>query len=200
MGKAVVDICNMALGRLGISTFIANLETERSNEANVCRVFYETARDRVLEDFPWGFAKRIADLQDIGTPPAGWLYRYRYPNDCLFAREILTSAGRPSTPITFEKIEDEANGGLAICTDEEEAQLAYTARITNTMLFSTLFIDALAWSLASDIAGPLSATPKMAESAANAYASTLLKAGARDMNEGQESLTPSDSEFITARL
>jgi hypothetical protein len=199
MAKAPVDICNMALGRLGISQFIGNLETERSNEAGTCRIFYESARDRVLEDFPWSFAKRTVELQDIGTPPADWQYRYRYPNDCLFAREVQSSAGRSNPQTQFEVVEDEANGGLALCTDQEQARLVYTARIANSDLFSQLFIDALAWSLASDIAAPLSATPKMAESAANAYTSTLLKAAARNLNEGREQPEP-ESEFLTARL
>lgn len=194
------ELCNIALGRLGISIFIANLETEQSNEARVCRIFYDTVRDRVLEDFPWSFAKRTRDLQDIGTPPASWAYRYRYPNDCLFARSVqVAGAGAPLKPIPFEKVEDESAGGLAICTDAFPAELVYTARITNAALYTAQFVNALAWALAVDIAAPLSAAPNMAEKAASAYAAALLKAGAIDLNEGQEKASEIESDFITAR-
>ena len=35
--------------------------TEQSNEARVCRVYYSLTRDRVLQEIPWGFARRTAD-------------------------------------------------------------------------------------------------------------------------------------------
>jgi hypothetical protein len=192
-------ICNMALGRIGISQFIANLETEQSNEARVCRVFFEATRDRVLQAMPWGFARRSAELQDIGTPPAGWLYRYRYPNDCLFARKVIeTGATEDSTGQAFAIAEDETSGGLALCSNTYPASLIYTARIITTTLFPQMFCDALAWALAAEIAAPLSATPRMAESASQAYTTTLMQAAARDMNEG----SPQDvyvSELISVR-
>jgi len=181
-----VSICNQALGKIGISQFIANLETEQSNEARVCRVYYEAARDRVLQAMPWNFAKRTVELQDIGTPPAGWLFRYRYPNDCLFARKVLeTGATEDSTGQPFTIAEDEANGGLALCANTYPASLIYTARITNTLLFSQMFIDALSWALAIDLAAPLSAQPNMAQSASQAYVATLAQAAARHLNEDQ---------------
>jgi hypothetical protein len=186
MINSAVSICNQALGKIGISQFIANLETEQSNEARVCRVYYEAARDRVLQAMPWGFARRVAELQDIGTPPAGWLYRYRYPNDCLFARKVIeTGATEDSPGQPFTVSEDEANGGLAICSNTYPASLIYTARITNTALFSALFTDALAWALAVDLSAPLSAQPSMAQSASQAYVATLAQAAARHLNEDQ---------------
>lgn len=186
MSNSEVSICNQALGKIGISQFIANLDTEQSNEARVCRIYYEAARDRVLQAIPWGFAKRTAELQDIGTPPAGWLYRYRYPNDCLFARKVIeTGATEDSTGQPFSISEDETNSGLALCSNTYPASLIYTARITNTTLFSQMFTDALSWSLAMDISAPLSAQPDMAKAASQAYMAALNQAAARHLNEDQ---------------
>jgi hypothetical protein len=197
MGKTAVEICNMAIGRLGISQFIASLETEQSNEARVCRVFFDNTRDRVLQEMPWNFATRFATLQDIGTPPDGWTYRYRYPNDCLQARKVARDITVQGVP--FSVIEDETGGGLAICTNQGNAVLVYTARITNTNLYSMLFVDVLAWALAAEIAAPLSAVPKMATAAGEAYMGSMLRAAARNMNEGQEAPEP-ETEFLTSRL
>jgi hypothetical protein len=83
-------------------------------------------------------------------------------------------------------VEDEASNGLAICTNQYPASLIYTARIVNTRLFSQLFIDALSWSLAADLAAPLAAQPNMAQAANQAYVAMLIQAAASDMNEGKE--------------
>ena len=45
----VVSICNMALARIGVSSFISNLN-EASNEARVLNLFYEQMRDFALRE------------------------------------------------------------------------------------------------------------------------------------------------------
>src|SRR5512146_1689119 len=93
-----IQICNMALGHIGVTKFIAAL-TDRSNEANVCNLYYEQARDFVLEDLPWPFATRYISLGLVTdftalTIPHDWSYAYRYPSDCVFARRLVTTIGR----------------------------------------------------------------------------------------------------------
>lgn len=204
MPKTDTDTCNQAIGNIGISKTIANLEQEQSTEARVCRTFFENTRDMILEEVPWPFATRFADLQDIGDPPAGWLYRYRYPNDCVTARQLIIDGyqaisvnSRPVIP--FLVVEDEAAAGRAIVTNQPNAILEYTARITNPMLYSALFIDAFAWALSVKIASPLSAAPGMAEKAQAAYNGALAKAAARSFNEAREEQSR-ESEFTRARL
>lgn len=205
-----VGICNMAIGHLGISQFIASFD-EASNEARNCRIFYDHALDRTLSEMPWNFATTYRDLQDIGSPPSKWLYRYRYPNDCLFLRAVTPREEfaqydqyfNPQLLIwlnqdNFEIIEDEASGGLAICSNIAEAKACYTRRITAVQLFPALFNDCFGWSLSMDIAAPLSASQKIAEAAGNNYRSSLLRAAARSLNEGKEMLER-ESEFISVR-
>lgn len=212
--KDDVLICNMALGYLGISQTIADLQREQSNEARNCRIFFDSTRELVLEEAPWPFAERTAALQDIGSPPPGWAFRYRYPNDCVNAREIIVDGltfsaltdigGRTVIPqfrlpaIPFKVVEDEAGGGRAIVTNQQSASLVYTARITNPNVYPMSFIDAFALCLAAKIGGPLAAAPGMAEKAGDAYTKALLKAASRTMNEGVEQ-EERESEFTAAR-
>lgn len=206
--KSEVDICNMALGHLGVSMTIMDIQAENSVEARTCRTFFETARDLALEEAPWPFAKRTNDLQIVAGNKYGWEYRYRYPNDCLSARQIITeeltgivetgdSIIRPM-PIPFEVVEDEANGGKAILTDVENAILIYTARITKVSVMPTAFQIAFSLGLASLISGPLSANPKNRDAVSKAYELAISKAVGRAFNEGRER-PERESEFTAAR-
>lgn len=198
MAESEVSICNMAIGKIGISMFIGDL-TERSNEARTCRIFYDAARDRTLEESPWSFATRTADLQSVGTAPTGWLYRYRYPNDCLKARAVVIAGmSVEGEGVPFRVVEDEANGGKAILTNFPSAVLVYTARITNTKMFSALFDDAFSWALAADIASPLSAAPGMAASARQAYTLALNVASGHSLNEGKQEQSQ-ECQYLTVR-
>lgn len=81
------EISNMALSHLAISREIAALDTERSQEAQACRRFYETVRKTVLRDYPWPFATKFATLALVEDDPnSEWDFSYRYPSDCLNAR------------------------------------------------------------------------------------------------------------------
>ena len=206
MAPTVTDICNMALGRIGVSRFIADL-SDTSNEARVCAKFYELTRNRVLADFDWNFAKSFVALQDIGSPPIGWAYRYRYPNNCLKARVVTytTTSTSSATPanltvdrIPFEVVEDELNGALAICCNILTPTLIFTKQITNPTLFSYAFINSLAWALASEIGAPLTANKEFVATAANAYLISLQQAIANNANEATP-LPSGESDFLVAR-
>ena len=114
-----VDICNLALSHIGASATISSL-TEASEEAFHCNLLFADTRDTLLRSFPWVFATRHIALSDVGTPPGNWAYRYSYPNDCLFAREILqtnTVAGS-NDQIPFEIALGDAYDSRVILTDQ----------------------------------------------------------------------------------
>lgn len=187
----VVSICNQALGNCGISQFI-NLITEQSNEAIICNVYYEGARDRVLAEIPWNFARKTVTLQDIGTPPKRWGYRFRYPIDCL---QILYVEDETTD---YEVVADTDNEALAICCNIPNPELIYTARIEQTRLYSPLFIEALGWSLAIDIATPLSVNAGLIQGLGNAYNTALSKAAALNLNEFRKTDTRT-TDLLAAR-
>ena len=191
-----VDICNLALSHIGASATISSL-TEQSEEAFHCNLLYADARDALLRAYPWGFATRHLALSDVGDPPGNWSYRYSYPNDCLFAREILqtTSGG---DPIDFEIALGDAYNARVILTDQESATLIYTYKATNTLVFDSLFVIALAWRLASEIAMPLTRDEKRMQNAYQMYLSTLSEAKTFNANESQIDRNQ-EASWITGR-
>lgn len=193
-----VEICNLALGRIGVTTYIASMD-ETSKEGRVARLLYTFVRDRVLEAVNWPFARGEEDLQDIGSPPNGWAYRYRTPNDCIKARQIVYESARtPVADIPFNIIEDQANSSTAIATDISPATLIYTKRITATALFTQGFVNSFAWALAAEMVLPMAADIKLAVSCNNAYTQSLREAAALALNGQQEDPRPVDS-YVSVR-
>ncbi len=87
-----VSIANMSLAHAAVGKTIASM-TEKSNEARVINLFYDTAKDQVLEAFAWPFATLMASLQLVQQQPTyEWGYSYRLPDDCLAARRLLNGS------------------------------------------------------------------------------------------------------------
>lgn len=192
MASSQAQICNIALGRVGCQQFINSLD-DVSAEAWTCKNFYDTVLDRVLQDFPWPFARKIVNLQDVGSPIAPWAYRYRYPNDCLQMKRVFPDGGTPrfgvaskSLGVPCQVINDDASDAQAILCDYPSVLIEYTAKVTNLSLYSPSFVNAFAWAMASEIATPLSADPKYAQAANATYQRVLAEAGALACSENQQ--------------
>lgn len=191
-----VDICNLALSHIGASATISSL-TEQSEEAFHCNLLYADTRDAVLRAHPWGFATRHLALSDVGTPPGNWSYRYAYPNNCLYAREILqTTTG--GDPIKFEIALGDAYNARVILTDQDDATLIYTYKVTNTLVFDSLFINALAWKIASEICMPLTRDQDRLKAAYQMYQGAIAEAQVFNANESHGDLNR-DAEWISGR-
>lgn len=172
-----VDICNLALGHLGDSATVSSIDPpEGSAQAEHCARFYPIARDSLLELHSWGFSATRMTLALLGSGWPEWAYCYASPGDAVGILSILaddatddysvgsnygfTQSGVPIigsgayTPQTFsqETLED---GSVVIYTNQVNAVCRYTRTITDTTVFSPLFVDALAWYLASYLAGPI---------------------------------------------
>jgi hypothetical protein len=177
---------------------------------------------------PWGFATRFSTLQLISNVTPGWCFTYGSPADCLAAREIIRNLALPDSDLValgfvgatnvngltgvnadllsqlrayqvpFQTVENEEGGGLAIATNEPNATLMYTARVTAYTLWTPAFVNCVTLLLASKIVGPLANNPEYAAELGKAYEVALLKAGASSMNEQKERPEP-DSEFVITR-
>lgn len=195
---SVVQICNIALTRIGQNQLIASL-SEQSLAAQLCSLHYEACRDELLRDFPWPFATRRVTLADIGSPPDGWAYRYRYPVDCIRAQHVSqpgvrqpTSAQRVPFAVAY------AEGGRAILCDQSPAELVYSARVEDTTYFDPLFVSALAWRLAAELATGLQGNASNYAAAYQQYRMVVDMAQANAFEESEEGVPP-ESEFITGR-
>lgn len=199
MAESSVDICNDGLSRLGQTQFIQSFD-EESNEAALCARFYEKMRDSTLRGWRWRFATRVASLGKLSIDPEGWEYAYSYPNDCLFARYLAVGV-RDRVQRSNAKWDVRARPSTdrrMIVTDENDAKLVYTAKITDTFMFDPLFADALSWRMAWVLAMPLTREPKMQDMAVKGFQWALHQARTLDALEAEEDDKP-ESELIRTR-
>lgn len=157
-----VDIANLALSHLGDSATVASLNPpEGSAQAEHCARFYPIARDSLLEMHSWGFATKRVVLALLTNTWPEWRFAYACPTGAINLLAVLAadapndySLGSTYTPQEFSS-ETADDGTSIILTDVENATLRYIARVTDTSKFSPLFVDSLAWLLASHMAGPI---------------------------------------------
>lgn len=197
------QIANLALIKIGVSKQISNVDTDLSREAITLRTLMDQEIAFVLRDFPWPFATQYGTLALVAgtaTDPANndWQYSYRYPTDCLYARRIVVpSVGRRDpNPPSFRVGRD--SQGRLIYTNIEDAELEYTANITNAEEFDAMFVGALSWKLAAGVAPPLSRIKGIVEICLNGYEYEKTQAKSRALNEAQQE-EPLESEFMRAR-
>lgn len=151
-----VDICNLALSRLGDSATISSLDPpEGSAQAERCARFYPFARNNLLELHSWKFATRRARLAELATVDSyNFQYAYAEPAGALRILAVLeaTQANDQDSHV-FDTMSDETAGNI-IVTDLADATVLYTVLATDSGKFPPLFVEALSWSLASMLAGP----------------------------------------------
>jgi hypothetical protein len=201
MASSKTEICNMALAHLGLSKPIADVDTEQSSAARVCRVFYETARDATLADHSWPFATVTAELGLIEEEPNDeWAYSYAKPSDCLVPIRIVSGSRveTQDTRIPFKSATD--SGSQLIYTDQEEAELEYISRVENVGIFSAAFSMALSCRLAAYIAPALTAgdPARLGQRAMQLYMSEISSAQTLASNESQPD-QEADAEWVRAR-
>jgi hypothetical protein len=193
-----VGICNLALTHSGINAFIVSL-TEQSAEAEACNMFFDQALRKALAKKDWSFARsRVSLTLESGTAPDEWSYQYQIPTGMIKARWIAdTLKVRRSDqriPFRLERI----GGSRLLLTDMEDAELVYTAEITDPNQYTAAFVDYLALVLAEYIVFPLTGSRDKLKDIAILARTTLSEAAADDLEAEQEPEAP-DSEFVSVR-
>lgn len=151
-----VDICNLALARLGDNATVASIDPpEGSAQAEHCARFYAIARDSLLEMHAWKFATRRVQLAQLSAESWNWSFAYAEPNDSLKLLAVLPASADSDADTQEYETETDSSGNPIILTNQEAASLRYVANVTDTTVFSPLFVDSLAWLLASYLAGPV---------------------------------------------
>lgn len=185
-----IDICNDALAHLGDEASVSSINPpDGSAQAALCARFYPLSRDSLLEMHAWGFATKRVSLALLTNTSTEWAYCYAVPSDMLNVLSVLASDAtddyssfavmpftQPGTVNTGNSIYtprpfsiETVNGVDVIYTDISDAMMRYTAYVTDTTKFSPLFKDALAWLLASKLAGPILKGDKGAQMTQEAY-------------------------------
>ena len=194
------EICNLAISNLGSGKEIANVETEKSQEARACNRYFDIALETLLEEYEWTFATRTQALNLIETDPnENWEYSYRWPVDCLKIIKIVNDnrVDNYENLIPFDVVSDDS--GKLIHTDKVSANIKYIRKLENYSVLSANFRLALSYLLASYIAprinenSPLKSKQEMFAQ----YLLELSRAKTKDMNLIQRERKESD--FIRAR-
>jgi hypothetical protein len=202
MSVSPVDICNVALSRIGVKQRIAAL-TENSEAARLCNLNYETVLDATLSQDEWPFATRRAPLALIeADPDTEWAFRYALPEDCVCAQRIESGFGNRQTDLAcavkFRLEADTGNQRTTLLADKPEPILVYTTRSQPSSLYPAWFVNLLQWNLAVELAPALTARAEIMETAARSAFAALHRARAHARDEGQDD-EPIDSEFVRAR-
>lgn len=133
-----VNICNQALFLLGDNK-IQSLN-EDSKEAEVCSVFYATARDACLQDVKPNFALyRVKLTTAAATPAWGFDFAYALPQDYMVVTELDNETLQDS-----QYREWRVEGGDFL-TDRFEPNIRYVRRIEGVeSQMDAMFVKALA--------------------------------------------------------
>lgn len=177
-----VDICNAALSLIGDTAQVTSIDPEDGTpQSALCARFYARARDAVLESGQWGFAMRRVAGEPLDSPTENWGFAYRRPDDALkvvsvlptglgddyptvgampqYPRETMTEflatgVAPASTSVTpYQYQQENAHDGVILLTNVEDAEIRYVARVTNTRTYPAIFVEAVAYRLASMLAG-----------------------------------------------
>lgn len=181
-----VEICNLALQKVGASLIISL--SEGSTSADACNACYEHMRDKELRAHPWNFAiKRDALAADVDEPLFDYANQFTLPSDCL---RILP----PNDADVDWKIE----GRKIITNWSAPLYIRYIARIEDPNQFDELFIEMLACSIALHICEPLTQSNQKIQNIGQMYADARKEARRINAFENISDELPEDS-WILAR-
>lgn len=182
-----IDICNLALRKVGAQTIMSF--DEASENARICRQFFPRVRDTVLRLYPWNCATRRAKLTALVNVPAfGWAKEFPLPPDCLFVQRM------ESQDVPF-KVE-----GRSLLTDSTEANIIYTARIEDVSQYDNLLIQAIYTFLAAEISTSLRQDSRMYQALMDEFSLRILPM-ARSIDSQEKSITMLETtSFLNARV
>ena len=150
-----VDICNMALARLGDSANISSIDPpDDSVQANYCSTFYPIALSQALDQHTWRFAtKRFALAERTNDAPDEWRYCYAVPSDFINLVRV-TAPGIDSIDIDYD-IEIAADGQQVLYADINPLALVYVSAAVSSAQLSPAFVAYLSALLAHHLSGPI---------------------------------------------
>src|SRR5882672_3940136 len=146
LGDSVVGICNIALIALG-ETPVTSLD-DPNKRAILCKARYDDVRRSVLRSHPWNFARKLATIP-TADPQPGAAYSWAYPLPPDFMR--MAGGDIPDDPLAAYDIV----GNQFYCNDGPPLNFFYIWDIQDATKFDPLFIQALGYSLAVELAQPL---------------------------------------------
>jgi len=183
MAFSKVDICNKALNYIG-ATPIASL-TENTNSAVRISYIYDTVRDYVLREYPWGFAQKIQSLNQISDETVtGWDYLYSYPSKSLSISKIFVDTGATEPEnVEYKVFLSPTTNVKCIASDYSPLYIQYTYQIDDSTLYDSDFVEAFSLKLAAEIAFTLTGNLDLAPRLEKKYEDCISEAKRSNSNE-----------------
>lgn len=183
-----VSIYNLALNAVGTRSNIS-LPSEKSREAEVCRLWFGPVRDQVLRAAPWPSTKawsRLAVLSQRtddsawvpGSPEPGYGFAYAPPQGMLAPRFL--AGYQPFTLQTYP------GNRMALMTNVEDALLCYSMSQQVIGLWDVGLQMAVVYGLAAYIAMPLHGKATRAKDAASQANDLITQARVESANTDVE--------------
>lgn len=190
MVSSDVEVCNLALAKIGHEGFITSL-TEDSKGARYMNALYIPMRDDVLRSHLWRFARKRAVLAPLSEEPSfdGGKY-FQYPDDCI--RIIGTDEAY------FEGGYRWYREGNKIIADTSVLNLVYIRKVTNASEFDPSFVNALACRLAAEAALPITKNQSLKDQLEREYRGAIIRAAHASATEQDGSKFIAEA-FIGAR-
>jgi len=173
-----VDICNMALSRIGAAT-ITSL-TQGTRESKLCNTFFNTLAERAMIQGSWTSTITRAELaQTTNTPVFGYAYEYQLPVDPKCLKILGVNEWCPGEVKYVRE-------GDKILTDSDTLSIRYIALLTNTEDYGTGLTEAVEILLASYLAKPLATDPQVSERLRQEYFEIVANNLAIDNQQGSQ--------------
>lgn len=157
---SVLDICNIALSKLGESP-LAGLDANGSPASRLCYMHYHPVRREVLAAARWSFAGKEVTLTSATKDDDGQhSLPHSLPQDCL----RVLAVNSPSWILR----------GRSIFCPQQEIRVQYIADVEDTTLFEPLFTEAFATRLACKLCIPLLSSVTARKALTDEYNHILL--------------------------
>jgi hypothetical protein len=151
MSISKVDICNLALSRLAISSTVENIDNPQKKEERVFKKWYDVSRATAIKLMKPSFAKkRDIWAKAVHEPAFGFINAYKYKNECL---RILGIGN------LYEKTNNYSIEGSFLLTNADYSEglpVRYLVDINDPDKYPPDFIQLFSWQLAYDVCPEMS--------------------------------------------
>jgi hypothetical protein len=151
---SAVDICNLALDRLGTDT-ISSILTPVSEKEVVCARHYDKTRKQMLRRFVFNFSRKLDTWtpDPTVTPAFGYTNAYALPNDFIRLMAIGDVSINQDVPGRLYAMSDNylyCDSGQVSTAGDMNVEYIFDAQ--QVIKFDALFVDVLVLQLAKNMA------------------------------------------------
>lgn len=194
----LLEIYNTALYRVKETPLVSVTDTSRAAVA-VARS-YDIQRPALLRRYRWQFALRRQILSPLATdPPFGFKKQFQLPADALAVVAVGTDDDTGRRNMGGLSGEYRVEDGRILC-DNDAVYVVYIKDETDASKFDPLFVDALAWLVAADLALALAADRELHLTASQQADRAILTARRAGSIEQSAEAIMMGSRVLDARL